>query len=146
MSNITTTINIDDPVGGHQRSRGLIGLATPVVLQTSHISLVMEGDMSLLFQRFVLEVVEWRISLTGFDTLPKISIYTDAGRFQRMSPYLHNSNARPQVPLMQGSFIIIHLLQRGFHPQIETFKIIYLVLNTRPPPAQHDVTSQSGML
>ena len=28
MSNITTTINIDDPVGGHQRSQRLIGLAT----------------------------------------------------------------------------------------------------------------------
>ena len=27
-SNITTTINIDDPVGGHQRSQRLIGLAT----------------------------------------------------------------------------------------------------------------------
>ena len=29
MSNITTTINIDDPVGGHQRSQRRIGLATP---------------------------------------------------------------------------------------------------------------------
>ena len=28
MSNITTTINIDDPVGGHQKSQRLIGLAT----------------------------------------------------------------------------------------------------------------------
>ena len=28
MSNITTTINIADPVGGHQRSQRLIGLAT----------------------------------------------------------------------------------------------------------------------
>ena len=28
MSNITTTINIDDPVGGHQRSQRPIGLAT----------------------------------------------------------------------------------------------------------------------
>ena len=28
LSNITTTINIDDPVGGHQRSQRLIGLAT----------------------------------------------------------------------------------------------------------------------
>ena len=28
MSNITTSINIDDPVGGHQRSQRLIGLAT----------------------------------------------------------------------------------------------------------------------
>ena len=28
MSNITTTINIDDPVGGHQRSQRLNGLAT----------------------------------------------------------------------------------------------------------------------
>ena len=28
MSNITTTINIDDPVGGHQISQRLIGLAT----------------------------------------------------------------------------------------------------------------------
>ena len=31
MSNITITINIDDPVGGHQRSQRLIGLATNVV-------------------------------------------------------------------------------------------------------------------
>ena len=28
MSNITTTINIDDPVGDHQRSQRLFGLAT----------------------------------------------------------------------------------------------------------------------
>ena len=28
MSNITTNINIDDPVGGHQRSQRLIRLAT----------------------------------------------------------------------------------------------------------------------
>ena len=28
MCNITTTVNIDDPVGGHQRSERLIGLAT----------------------------------------------------------------------------------------------------------------------
>ena len=28
MSNITATINIDDPVGGHQISQRLIGLAT----------------------------------------------------------------------------------------------------------------------
>ena len=31
MSNITTTINIDDPVGGHQGSQRLIGLATKKV-------------------------------------------------------------------------------------------------------------------
>ena len=30
MSNIKTTINIDDPVGGHQRSQWLIGLATKI--------------------------------------------------------------------------------------------------------------------
>ena len=28
MSNITITINIDDPVGGHQKRQRLIGLAT----------------------------------------------------------------------------------------------------------------------
>ena len=33
MSNITTTINIDDPVGGHQRSQRLIGLATKKYVQ-----------------------------------------------------------------------------------------------------------------
>ena len=31
MSNITTTINIDDPVGGHQRSHRLIELATNIL-------------------------------------------------------------------------------------------------------------------
>ena len=33
MSNITTTINIDDPVGGHQTTQRLIGLATKDIEQ-----------------------------------------------------------------------------------------------------------------
>ena len=32
MSNITTTINIDDPYGGHQRIQRLIGLATNIII------------------------------------------------------------------------------------------------------------------
>ena len=39
MSNITTTINIDDPVGGHQRSQRLIVLATNVSKDLDNVAI-----------------------------------------------------------------------------------------------------------
>ena len=50
MSNITTTINIDDPVGGHQRSQRLIGLVTKVVtsyLQNNTVMSILSVDRQL---------------------------------------------------------------------------------------------------
>ena len=79
-------------------------------------------------------------------SLPKIKVYTNAGRFQRMSPYLHYSHVRPQLPAMHGTFIIIRLLQTGIDPEVLYFKLGYLVLNGRPPSAQDRVFSQNGEL
>ena len=59
LSNITTTINIDDPVGGHQRSQRLIGLARG----SSGWVLVLTWRMRNLCKNLVLDVLQVNVHL-----------------------------------------------------------------------------------
>ena len=101
------------------------------------------------FQRFHLDVIEWIAIPNEWFASIKFTVYTDAGRFQRKSPYFYSSHLqghvpRPLIPDMQGTFIIIHLHQAGPHTEIKSFKISYLILYTRPSPALEDIFQESG--
>ena len=86
------------------------------------------------------------MDLGDWSMLPKFQVYTDYGRFKRMSPYLHYSKLRPLFPAMHGTFIIIHLLQASCCPEVPYFKLSYLVLNGRPLSTQDGIFSQTGEL
>ena len=89
-------------------------------------------------------MVEWNAERTPFFSwFPKFQMYTSAGRFREMYPYLHHSHLPPQLPALYGTFIVIHLLEcaEGFN-----FKLAYFVLNGRPPSAPDGPFSQNGEL
>ena len=97
----------------------------------AHIS-----NAPFILQRFILKFIEWRVVPATYSKLPKFEVFSDVGRFQRMSPYYYHSVPPPPIPAMHGTFVIIRLLQAGEHIEVPFFTINYLVLNTRPSPAQ----------
>ena len=100
----------------------------------------------LLLQRFILDMVEWHLDPDMPNNLPSFKVYTNAGRYQRMSPYVHESAERPLLPVMPGTFIIIRLHQGGIDPGIISYKMRYLVMTARPPPVQDVVYHEKGEL
>ena len=91
---------------------------------------------SFMLQRFILHITKWHVVPATYSELPKFEVYTNEGRFQRTSPYFYHSSLPPRIPAMQGTFVIIHLLQVGEDVEVPFFKINYMVLNTRPSPTQ----------
>ena len=119
-----------------------------LVLNLNQIVMTTPADASILFQRFILNTMEWHLDpfYSPWVMLPKFKVYTDVGKFQRISAYSHHSTLRPKIPAMQGTFIIIHLLQPGRRPMVLVFKFSYLLLNTRPYVPQNGVFDPSGKL
>ena len=76
MSDITTTINIDDPVGGHQRSQRLIGLDNTVLNDASYLTWYILGVIMTIIDTPVSFRVNYRSEWERWRVACGSSFYT----------------------------------------------------------------------